>query len=102
MAFDWGPLFQAGLQGALNFGTQYYQGEQQKDQYQQKLKDEKDLLTFKAGLAGEGGGGGGAAGPFTGFTDPQKVTAIQNQNAQSMQAIDAIIKAYQTALLGGR
>lgn len=95
---DWGPVFSAGLQGALQFGGQLFQNKANEEAQDKKLQQEKDLLTFKAGLAGEAGGGGGA-GPFTGFTDPQRVQAIQNQNQQYMAAINAIIKNYQTALL---
>lgn len=99
MSFDWGPIFSTALQGALQFGAEYYKGQQAKEQHANDLKEQKDLLAYKASLEPEPVG---PAAPFTGFTDPQRVQAMQNQNAQSMAAIDAIIKAYQTALLGGR
>lgn len=111
MDFDWGelvkPIFSSALQGALQFGGQYFQSQADKDKikdqraYEQQ-KDERNFEQQKELLALKGGGGGGGGGPFTGFTDPQRVQAIQNQNAQQMQAIDAIIKAYQTALLSRR
>lgn len=59
---------------------------------------QKELLAFKAGLGG-GGGGGGGGGVFKGFTDPQKVSAMQAQQQQELDAINAIIAAYQRAVL---
>ena len=94
---DWGPVFSAGLQGALRFGGQLFGQKAQSEQADKDFERKKELLQFQAGLA-EGAGGGGA-GPFTGFTDPQRVSAMQAQNQQYVNVLNAIIKNYQTALL---
>lgn len=99
MGFDWGPIFSAGLQGALQFGGQLFQNKANDEAADKRFQQDKDMLAYKAELAAGMPHAGGGAGPFTGFTDPQRVQAMQNQNQQYMSAINAIIKNYQTALL---
>ncbi len=59
---------------------------------------QKELIQLQASLRG---GGAKPPGPFTGFTDPQRVQAMQGQDQLGQNAIQNIIAAYQRALLGG-
>ena len=105
----WNAIASAAIPSATNFVTQLFTNSANKEakederaynkqQSDLKFQQEKDLLAFKAGLGGAGGGGGGG-GPFTGFTDPQKVQALQSQNQIELDAINQIIAAYQRAVL---
>ncbi len=101
----WTSIASAALPSIISFGSGLFQNKANEDALKEKQAyDEKqNALAFaqkKELLALQGGGGGGGGGgPFTGFTDPQRVQAMQGQNQQNMDAINAIIAAYQRALL---
>lgn len=61
------------------------------------FEQQKELLALKASLAG--GGGGGGSGVFTGFTDPQRVSAMQEQDALRLAALRQLLEGYQAPLL---
>ncbi len=52
----------------------------------------KELINLRASLAG------GPPKPFLGFTDPQRVSAIQQQDQNNLAAIQQLILAYQRGL----
>lgn len=97
---DWGPIFSAGLQAATQFGTQYFNNQAQKDRDEEQRKYNEaqadKLFAQKKELAEMAPG---PAAPFTGFTDPQRVQALQNQDRLQQEALNAFITAYQRALL---
>lgn len=101
----WGSIFSAALPSLISLGGGIFQNQANqaavKDQraYDEKLRQQKldDAIALK--LAGGAGGGGGGGGPFTGFTDPQKVQALQEQSNSEIALINNMIKAYQNAVL---
>lgn len=97
-----GPLITSVLSGGAGiYGNR--QAEQSNiRQGDRELQQQKDLLLFKKSLedpAAGGGGGGGGGGPFLGFTDPQRVQALSNQNSDTLAALQQLINAYQGPLL---
>jgi hypothetical protein len=101
----WTSIASAAIPTVLNLGAGLFGQSAEKDKIKDaqayaekqnalKFAQEKELIA----LRGAGGGGGGG-GPFTGFTDPQRVQAMQGQNQQQLDAINAIIAAYQRAVL---
>ena len=92
------------LVGSAAQGGVQYLGQHMQNQYADKVRDEDrayaeslnerdwqrklQLLEMAEG----------PKGPFLGFTDPQKVAAMQNQQKASADALKTIIAAYQKML----
>lgn len=101
----WAPLITSGVQLAGGLFANSVANDQAKDARQQALDDrayqerqgllaferEKELAAFRASLAG-------SATPFLGFTGPQKVSALQQQDQNNLTAIQQLISAYQRGL----
>ncbi len=108
IANELGGVFGPALAAAVGTVGGIFRDKSARDDSRQAARDklelEKEMLLFRKSLAegGEGGGGGGGAGPFLGFTDPQRLTAKQNQNKQMLDAINSLIASYHRTLLGNR
>lgn len=102
----WGPALTAGvgLTGALlNNSLQQDQLKEQNKQREQDKVDalalsdksfeqQKELLALQASLRQ------GPTPPFTGWTNPQRVQAMQGQDQNNLIAIRNLIEAYQRGL----
>lgn len=102
----WGPALTAGvgLTGALlNNSLQQDQLKEQKSQAEQNKQDalaldernfeqQKELLQLQASLRP------GPVPPFTGWTNSQRVAAMQGQDQNNLIAIKNMIEAYQRGL----
>lgn len=103
----WAPLITSGTQLAGGLLVNSLNNDKERDARKQAEGDrafaaqqsaldferQKELAAFKAGL-----GGGSAPTPFLGFTDPQRVQAIQEQDRNNLAAIQQLIAAYQRGL----
>lgn len=91
-------LANAGL-GLLQSDIQQDQLDQERADSREKLLLDLKLKQLEAMYGNRGGGGGGGAGKLT---TAQKLSAIQNQTDAKIDAINNMITATQTGILGGR
>jgi len=101
MAWSWGDFFGGAAGGVLQTVGTIFQANSAEDiasenRAYNEAKEDRDFARQKELMEL------GKEGKFLGFTGPQKVQVLQNQNAEDLAAIKTIVDAYQKALLGGR